>query len=157
MIGHVNETYVCRHCIMGNRKKLMHFILLFLHSKKVFDGRCAKCSRCGKWIRPSKALMRAQGMLAGIFITQGIGFIFCGEHILYFLVFEAIPLAIVLNTVRTVLLIFMKWDIEDDLSNEYKYYEFINQRRSDLLNGVLTGAAIGSLISLATAIFISIL
>ena len=85
---HIKEFNVCRHRVMGDRKKLMYFILLFLHSKKVFDGRCAKCSRCRKWIRPSKALTQAQGVLAGIFITQGLSFIFGGDHILYFLLLE---------------------------------------------------------------------
>ena len=156
MIVRASEACECRHSIMSDRKRVACFILLFLHSKKVFDGRCAKCSRCGKWIRPSKALTRAQGVLAGIFITQGLGFVFCREYILYFLAVETIPLAIILNTIRTVLLTFMKWDDEVDLSDRYMYYEFLKQRKSYLLRGTLTGMMIGSLLSFATAIFISV-
>lgn len=156
MIVGTSKVCECRHSIMSNGKKLMCLILLFLHSKKVFDGRCAKCSRCGKWIRPSKALTRAQGVLSGIFITQGLGFIFCREDIIYFLVAETIPLAVILNIIRVALLIFMKWDDEIDLSDKYMYYEFMEQRKSYLLSGILTGMMIGSLLSFATAIFISI-
>jgi len=155
-VEHIKEFNVCRHRVMGDRKKLMYFILLFLHSKKVFDGRCAKCSRCRKWIRPSKALTQAQGVLAGIFITQGLSFIFGGDHILYFFAFGTIPLAIVLNAIRTILLVFMRWDNADDLSDECKYYEFLRERKATFARGVLIGASIGGLISFLELIFISI-
>jgi len=155
-VEHIKEVNVCSHRVMGDRKKLVYFVLLFLHSKKVFDGRCAKCSRCGKWIRPSKALTRAQGVLTGIFITLGLGFIFGGEYTFYFFVFETIPLAIILNTIRTILLIFMRWDDDDDLSDRYKYEEFLRGKRATFIGGVSIGVSIGALVLFTTDILISI-
>ena len=117
MSKYSKEDNTCRHRIIGNSKKLTCFILLFLHSKKVFDGRCAKCSRCGKWVRPSKALTQAQGVLVGMFISLGLGFVIGGSYPFHYFAFVTIPLAIVLNAVRAALLACMQWNDEGDLSD----------------------------------------
>ena len=104
MSKYSKEDNTCRHRIIGNSKKMTCFTLLFLHSKKVFDGRCAKCSRCGKWVRPSKALTQAQGVLVGMFISLGLGFVIGGSYPFHYFAFVTIPLAIVLNAVRAALL-----------------------------------------------------
>ena len=154
MSKYSKEDNTCRHRIIGNSKKMTCFILLFLHSKKVFDGRCAKCSRCGKWARPSKALTQAQGVLVGMFISLGLGFVIGGSYPFHYFAFVTIPLAIVLNAVRAALLACMQWKDEGDLSDEKRYEEFCREKKTALVEGILIGTWLSLIVIIILNIFI---
>ena len=50
----------------------------------------------------------------------------------------------------------MRWDDDDDLSDRYKYEEFLRGKRATFIGGVSIGVSIGTLVLFATDILISI-